>query len=518
MPIVNNRANFKFYLTPVIKFFPKSFQMKSSTTGKIIVLLMMVVLSCKKSEEVEPKPQEVKVNFTLTPDDKAGTYTLSKDSLDLTISVSSTIPDAGLLYQIEAKRSSGDQLIYKVDSNSKQNKLQLKIPGFGLKADYTVKVTVRSKNNPLNTESKTIQIIRNRIVVNFLKPSYELSARVKLWQDYPGGYATVAKLDYDGDGLQDYVWFEGYDVTKTYTWPGPIFEKFNGSSFVKQQITFPGTQLFAEKILVGDFNNDTYPDLFLVSHIDEWAGCTNCKPTPINPPHIIFNSANGFNRVKSFTDITGDWTPGCSGDIDKDGDLDVLLFSHHQDVSPTSRALINNGSGEFTYADYGISDIDWADRAELVDMNNDGFLDLIINDVVDENGYANRFRVLWGNGGPFSKANSTRILYSNQLFMISIAAEDLDNDGKRELITVGGRVNGDWEINIFKTTDYKAYQDITASSIQDNIKKSADGIMNGPIQVQDLNGDGKMDIFTADRRMNLIWQKDAGGVYKRKAL
>ena len=492
--------------------------MKNFQFGMIIMLIMMTQVRCKKSEDVQPKEQETKVNFTLTPNANAGTYMLSKDSLDLSISVSSSVPDAGLLYQIEAKRSSDDKLIYKLDSTSKQNKIQLKMPGFGIKADYTVKVTVSSKSNPLNTDSKTIQIGRNRIVINFLKPSYELSSRVKLWQDYPAGYATVAKLDFDGDGLEDYVWFEGYDMNKMYTWPGPVFEKFNGTGFVKQPVSFPGTQLFAEKILVGDFNNDTYPDLFLVSHIDEWAGCTNCKPTPVNPPHIIFNSANGFNRVKSFTDITGDWTPGCSGDVDKDGDLDVLLFSHHQDVSPRSRALLNNGLGEFTYADFGISDIEWADRAELVDMNNDGFLDLIVNDVIDENGYANRFRILWGNGGPFSKANSIRLPYSNQLFMISIALEDLDNDNKREIITVGGNVNGEWEITIFKTTDNKTYQDITASSIQDYIKKTTDGIMNGPIQVQDLNGDGKLDIFSADRRLNLIWQKDAGGVYKRKAL
>jgi hypothetical protein len=493
--------------------------MKISRTRTIILLLIIIgLLSCRKTNEPVSKPQEVKVNFTLTPDQNLGTYTLSKDTLDLTISVTSEIPESGLIYQIEAKRSSDNKIIHQTDRNSKNNNLQLKIPGFGLKAEYSVKVNVSSKSNPLNSESKTIQIVRNRIVVNFLKPSYELFSKVKVWQDYPGGYASVAKLDFDGDGLEDFVWFEGYDMNKTYTWPGPIFEKFDGATFIKQPISFPGTQLFAEKILVGDFNNDTYPDLFLVSHIDEWAGCTNCKPTPVNPPHIIFNSANGFNRVKSFTDIIGDWTPGCSGDIDKDGDLDILLFSHHQDVSPRSRALINNGAGEFTYADWGISNIDWADRAELVDMNNDGFLDLVINDVIDENGYANRFRVLWGNGGPFSEQNSVRLPYSNQLYMISIAAEDLDNDGKRELITVGGKVNGDWEINIFKTADFKTYQNLTSTLIKDNDKKTTDGIMNGPIQVQDLNGDGKMDIFSADRRLNLIWQKDVDGVYKRKPL
>jgi hypothetical protein len=102
--------------------------------------------------------------------------------------------------------------------------------------------------------------------------------------------------------------------------------------------------------------------------------------------------------------------------------------------------------------------------------------------------------------------------------MISISAEDLDNDNKREIITVGGNETGRWEINIFKTSDFKNYQDVTALFIQNNLKTATDGIMNGDVKVQDLNGDGKLDIFAADRRLNLIWQKDVDGVYKRKPL
>ena len=155
--------------------------MKNSRTRTIILLLIIIgLLSCRKTNEPVSKPQEVKVNFTLTPDQNLGTYTLSKDTLDLTISVTSEIPESGLIYQIEAKRSSDNKIIHQTDSNSKNNNLQLKIPGFGLKAEYSVKVNVSSKSNPLNSESKTIQIVRNRIVVNYLKPSYELFSKVKV--------------------------------------------------------------------------------------------------------------------------------------------------------------------------------------------------------------------------------------------------------------------------------------------------------------------------------------------------
>lgn len=481
------------------------------------VTLILFLTGCKKTEDKIPQKQEEKINFQLTPDENAGIFNLNVDSLDLTVSLVSAMPDSGIYLQIQAKRNLDDKILLKLDTNIKQTKFQSKIIGFDLKSEYDISISVSSIKNPINSSAKVLKVNRGRIMVNYLRPSYELFSRVKLWQNYPAGYGSVAKVDYDGDGLEDYVWFEGYDPSLTYTWPGPLFEKFNGTTFVKQPISFPGTKLYATKILVGDFNNDTYPDVFLASHIDEWAGC-NCKPTPINPPHIIFNSPTGFNRVKSFTDIPGDWAPGCSGDLDKDGDLDVILFSHHQDVSPKSRALINNGSGEFTYSDYGISEINWADCAELIDMNNDGFLDLIVNDVVDENGYANRFRILWGNGGPFSEANSVRLPFPNSLWMISLAAEDLDNDGIREIITVSGSASEIWELTVLKTTNNRTFQDITSTVIKDYKKNPGDGVMNCPIQVQDLNGDGKMDIFTADRRLNLIWQKDNDGVYKRKGL
>lgn len=484
---------------------------------RFLFLILIIQFGCKIPEQVKPN-EESEVNFTFTPISNNGNYILTKDSLDLSISISSIIPETGLIIQIEAKRSFDDKLIYTLDTLSKQNNVLKKISGFEIKGNYLIKITISSKNKPSNSSTKTLQVARNRIAINYLKPSYELFSKVKIWQEYPRGYATVAKLDFDGDGFEDFVWFEGYDPTKSYNWPGPIFEKFNGTNFIKQTFSLPNAKLFAEKILIGDFNNDSYPDLFLVSHMDAWAGCTNCNPTPTNPPHIIFNSENGFNLVKSFNDITGDWTPGCSGDIDNDGDLDVLLFSHHQDVSPSSRALINNGIGEFTYENFGIGDIEWADRAELIDLNNDGFLDLIINDVVDENGYANRFRIFWGNGKPFSKENSIRLPYSNQLFIISISAEDIDNDNIREIITVGSNINGEWEISILKTVDFITYKDITQNSIKDYIKQSKDGIMNGPMQVQDLNRDGKMDIFTADKRLNLIWQKNESGIYVRKSL
>ncbi len=53
--------------------------------------------------------------------------------------------------------------------------------------------------------------------------------------------------------------------------------------------------------------------------------------------------------------------------------------------------------------------------------------------------------------------------------MISIAAEELDSDGKREWIIVDAKFNGDWEIHIFKTIDFRSFQNLSSSFIQENI-------------------------------------------------
>jgi len=164
----------------------------------IFILGMLFVISCTKTEApVTPPPVVVKeetIKFNVTPNNDNGTITVSKDTLNLSINISSKVPDNGMNIQIECKRTLDDKVVHKIDSNSKANKLEFVIPSFGIKSDYTLKVTVSSKSNTQNADTKTIQIVRNRIITNFLKPSYDLS-NVKIWQEYPAGYATVPQVD-----------------------------------------------------------------------------------------------------------------------------------------------------------------------------------------------------------------------------------------------------------------------------------------------------------------------------------
>lgn len=43
------------------------------------------------------------------------------------------------------------------------------------------------------------------------------------WLDIPDGYASFVQIDYNKDGKDDIIKFDGYDVNIPYNWPGPQF-------------------------------------------------------------------------------------------------------------------------------------------------------------------------------------------------------------------------------------------------------------------------------------------------------
>jgi hypothetical protein len=132
-----------------------------------------------------------------------------------------------------------------------------------------------------------------------------------------------------------------------------------------------------------DYDNDGDPDLYLV----QGAALPGFKKS--RPLHnVLYENRGpgkdgmvGFSRAaKAGVEDTG-WGMGCAaGDIDSDGDLDLLVTNFGPDV-----LYRNNGDGTFTdiTATAGVGDGRWSASAAFGDADADGDLDLYVTHYVD---------------------------------------------------------------------------------------------------------------------------------------
>ena len=501
---------------------------------KVIFLLgILFVISCTKTEAPSapaptPIAQEESIKFTISPDITSNNYLLNKDSLDLTISVNSKIPSQGIIYNVQVIRTDSNLTVFKLDTTSGQASTNIKATGFNIKGNYTLKITLTSKTTSTNTSNQNYTLSRNRIYKNYLSSSYDLSnydiwfSSTQLFKPDGSKYLNnplideqSAQLDIDGDGLEDLFYFEGYDLKISPT-PNPPPSIFMNNGTILKQTNYTGPSIkdpHGTKILVGDFNNDSLPDIFSNVAVDPPFGAF---PFLNDNNHLILNSKNGFASVKEFPD-QGFWYTGCSGDIDNDGDLDIITFNfHNQAAGVKSRIMWNDGKANFTLDYNGIGDIPTAYQSELVDINNDGFLDLVITFVPNGPTRTNDLRILWGNGKGFTLANSSSISISGEWYLMNLDFVDIDKDGTKEVIPSGNYDNPAggapiYFISFFKSEDKgKTYSDKTTQYIDNN---KASRFYH--IRVQDIDKNGMLDIFSGEKKDNIRWEWNGSKFIKK---
>jgi hypothetical protein len=500
----------------------------------IFALGVLFVSACSKTEVPAIPPvlviQEEAIKFSISPDMTSINYLLNKDTLDLIISVNSKIPSQGIIYNIQVNRADSSVAVFKLDTVSSQSSTNIKLTGLNIKGNYTVKITLTSKTTSTNTINQNYTLGRNRVYKNYLRSSYDLSnndtwfSSAQLYKSDGSKYLNnpfideqSAQLDIDGDGQEDLFYFESYDLKISPT-PNPLPSIFLNNGTILKQTYYTGPSIkdpHGTKILVGDFNNDSLPDIFSNVAVDPPFGAF---PFLNDNNHLLLNSKNGFASVKEFPD-QGFWYTGCSGDIDNDGDLDIIAFNFHNQANGVkSRIMWNDGKATFTLDFNGVGDIPVVYQSELVDVNYDGFLDLVVVFVPSIfPSRVNDFRVLWGNGKGFTLANSSSISISGEWYLMNLDFTDLDADGTKEII-VSGTYNDPsgsgapiYFISLFKSADKgKTFLDKTSQYIDNNI---AGRFYH--IRVQDIDKNGLIDIFSGEKRDNIRWEWNGSKFIKK---
>ena len=190
-------------------------------------------------------------------------------------------------------------------------------------------------------------------------------------------------------------------------------------------------------------------------------------------------------------------------DADQDGDMDLLVGSGGNDKSDQSnyknRLYLNNGKGVFVKSNSKIptTNTNVAIIAPY-DVDNDGDIDVFIGSrsVPGVYGIVPKHLLLENDGkGNFTNVTDKKAFKLNEVGMITDAVwEDIDNDGKNDLIIVG-----DWMApRIFKNTG-KRLADYKSNLI------NYSGFWN-TVSCVDLNNDGKKDLVLGNRGTNTAYK------------
>ena len=273
--------------------------------------------------------------------------------------------------------------------------------------------------------------------------------------------------DYDNDGFLDlYVHMETGNILYRNADQGILEDKTAASKIIGNAV---------EKALFFDMDQDGDLDLFQASH---------------NGDKVFRNNGDGSfaNMTKEMglasEDRKGTIDAGF-GDFDDDGDVDLIT------TGLTGTYLYTNErQGKYELVqNSGLKTGSEGNSIVVVDVNNDGFLDVLIG----SSKLGNSKLYLNAGNGTFEEMTGLNSLLdaSEQLSVLDVASIDFDNDGFQDLLLTGEPAKSDGTgLLLFHNDGAGGFID-TSSLIK------SQGLSGCQLQVYDHDSDGDRDILVA---------------------
>jgi len=171
------------------------------------------------------------------------------------------------------------------------------------------------------------------------------------------------------------------------------------------------------------------------------------------------------------------------GDIDGDGDEDIIQHGQIELDEAFTALYLNDGSGNFTEVTQTVFQPFIVPATEFIDLENDGDLDLITfgNDITD----VNLVKLYENDGNGNFSSIDTGNLEAHSTEDVDVA--DIDNDGDMDIL-----VSGFNESSVVKTTLYLNDGNGAFSELMDS--PFADVFTNSN-NITDLDNDGDLDVL-----------------------
>ncbi|MBN1898485.1 MAG: VCBS repeat-containing protein [Spirochaetes bacterium] len=244
------------------------------------------------------------------------------------------------------------------------------------------------------------------MIILLLTPVY---ANYTNWYDltpasYYGSYNSIAFGDIDSDG----------DLDLIYTGQGPYFKSYtnNGNGILDFYQDIDSGFGSLSSIVLGDIDSDNDLDLIMIGTTDHFR---------------VYKNNQGFFSL--YQDLITGGQEGCLnlGDIDLDGDLDLIITGYNSIAGAMFKVYKNDGRGTFL-SNQNLTPGIAGSSTTLGDIDLDGDLDVIMT------GLPNYFKTYTNNrSGIFSNFQDINPGGGES----SIALGDIDSDGDLDLIMTG---------------------------------------------------------------------------------
>ena len=285
------------------------------------------------------------------------------------------------------------------------------------------------------------------------------------FQDADVGAMAFADVDNDGDN--DVLLIGKGGPIKTTLYINDGIGNFTAMANPSLVNVFDGDVKFL------DADNDGDLDVFI----------TGSTSSPANTSNLYLNNGSGMYTLSTGSNFE-QMRSGKNdiGDVDGDGDIDIITTGQNPNGNPVTKLYLNNGSGiynpqtssTFTNLQYGAS--------RFIDTDNDGDLDLLI---CGENNAGQSITELYTNNGSGVFTLNTSSSFDSFSFS-DIATGDIDNDGDYDFI-ICGQSGANISTKLYLNNGSGVFSELGGTPMAP--------VMVGTVKLADFDNDGDLDIY-----------------------